>query len=704
MITREDQDGGRRWLQNDVGTFRVEVDLAPLRLSIQAPALGLQLQGCGIAATLSGLRVQAERAEVIESDATRSLRLVSQAQAGIEFEVELEVASARPEVEICVRLRNGAAAELVLTSIDSLFCDPAQSGRRELAGQSLQMFQQGYHSGSLARYTGLEDQNRDARDAEHTGPETPDGSRELLVSDAVTQLAAPDGPVVAVGFISHRERHTHVGVRHQGRQPTGFRACSELSGHTLAPGQQVAAERLWLALLPPQSDGIAHWADRAAECLRARATETARLGPEKRGSLGSVPNAQDPLATLRVPTPLPLAKRSWAELKEWASALTRQNVRACARFAPFLLPEGSELAGRHREWLLRDDKGKIRRLTYGGSTHVVLDPGHSKVQAWLRELATRMKRSGIRTLELEMLRVATLPGPDRRERESAIQAYRHCLGVLRDTLGDGAYLIGADAPIGPSIGVLDAVRFGSDANAGARPPLLGRWFQRSRVRAARSTPLLRANLHRRLWCNEWESASPSGSAENLFGRAVYAASADTRSDTHSWPCTGAKAEVVARSGATAAASVVQRWPDGSTLLLAANPSAHPRSLGIELALLGLEGPVNVYSVDEARMLPECMIRLATGLIPAGGFALFRITPKSDQPQILGSTLHYTAGALGTQLEAEGTALRLSAQLPGRRQGSIWFSDTRGHVSRVELGFDDAIGVEIPACEGGPWGR
>ena len=710
------------------GSLRVLIELAPLRLSLGNEAEGLHLRGARPRLRLGDQSLFADRASVVEPKASGKLKLRADLNADLELELEIAFASNSPALELGLRVTNRGNSGIEIDALDSLFCDPADGGELELPGRELRMLQMGFHSGTPARSTRLSDQSRAARGGETTGPRTPPGTREFLTSDVATQVAAPSGPVLAFGFVSHRQWFTHVSLRHHGRIARGFHARTELENATvLEPGASLHAERFWITLLPGGSDGIAQWASRAAETMHARGIRSEEvLGLEVAGpieSLGPLLDLGVRVATLRANAQLPLSKHTLTGLKTWASAAKARGIRPALCFAPFLLPERSELANRHPDWFLSDDGGGPIRLQHRGEAQLVLDPGKPKVQSWLRDLATSLRRAGIHTLELEKLDVCTLPGLRGPEQAPALEAYRRAIGTLRDSLGEEAYLIGTDAPIGPSIGIFDAVRMGPQPGAHWQPS----WLKRLRgdsdsgAEAALVAVLSRANLHRRLWCNE---AGPFGFAfatgrmkaaeqeacrtiSGFCARSVLAVDSLEQSRTEPsfyWP-TATQPLRMLPATAEQPDFIYQHWPDGSVVVLAINLSSRSRELKLDAETFGLVGPMRPFSVSARKLLSDSANPISSGPIAPHGVVLLRLVATRAESQVLGSSLHYSAGSLGTEIEraTDGT-LVLHARLPGRRSGRIWYTDTTGDVRDVELGFEDEISVQLPAAESGPWER
>ncbi len=179
--------------------------------------------------------------------------------------------------------------------------------------------------------------------------------------------------------------------------------------------------------------------------------------------------------------------------------------------APFTVHPQSELAAEHPSWLLRDKRGRpVSAGFYANSFFArVLDPTHPGVEEYLHELIeTAVEAWDYRYLKLDFLYAAALPGLRHNASLTRAQAYRHALEIIREAAGEETYLVGCGAPLGPSVGLVDAMRIGPDTAPYWTPkiPYLGELF-----RNAASLPSLRNSLrniatrawmHGRWWTND----------------------------------------------------------------------------------------------------------------------------------------------------------------------------------------------------------
>jgi alpha-galactosidase len=179
-------------------------------------------------------------------------------------------------------------------------------------------------------------------------------------------------------------------------------------------------------------------------------------------------------------------------------------------FAPLLAHRSSRLVRDHPEWMLRGAHGQAVRAGRIADLAVrALDPTHPGVIEHLRELVDTMTHVwGYQHLRLGGLYAAALPGRRHNLQMTRAQALRHALTVIREAAGPQVYLTGCEVPLGPAVGLLDAVRVAPDAAPFWTPRA---WGAPILARDNPVAPSLRNNLrgvitrawmHGRWWVND----------------------------------------------------------------------------------------------------------------------------------------------------------------------------------------------------------
>jgi alpha-galactosidase len=194
-----------------------------------------------------------------------------------------------------------------------------------------------------------------------------------------------------------------------------------------------------------------------------------------------------------------------------AESITSAGYTAGIWLAPFLASPRSRVAKRHPEWLAREPGGERPAI---GMYHDVwggvmwqLDPTHPEVAEHLAATARALVDAGYRYLKLDFTFSAAMPGrfvdPTRTPAERVRLAYE----AVREGAGDDAFLLACGCPLGPVVGVVDAMRIGADvAPWWSAPPeersLAGYEEAAPATRHAFVNTCTRSWQHRRLWLND----------------------------------------------------------------------------------------------------------------------------------------------------------------------------------------------------------
>ncbi|MFW6007055.1 MAG: glycoside hydrolase family 36 protein [Halanaerobiales bacterium] len=170
------------------------------------------------------------------------------------------------------------------------------------------------------------------------------------------------------------------------------------------------------------------------------------------------------------------ANEEWPSgMKKAASAIKKQGYTAGLWTCPYLAKTDSALYREHPEWILKDDNNNKITFTVNDKTSYVLDPTHPEVLTWLEKIYNKFTREwGFTYHKLDFMRAAIL--------EEAVQyydsectraeAYRRGLKAIRKGTGDSAYILVCGGLYGPSAGIADGQRTGSDVH--------GKWDDKTR--------------------------------------------------------------------------------------------------------------------------------------------------------------------------------------------------------------------------------
>ncbi|ENY72258.1 alpha-galactosidase [Aeromonas diversa CDC 2478-85] len=138
--------------------------------------------------------------------------------------------------------------------------------------------------------------------------------------------------------------------------------------------------------------------------------------------------------------------------------------------APFIAEPGSALFRDHPDWFVKDEQGRplaAELVTYGGwrcTPWYVLDGTHPEVQRHLASLFRILRAQwGIDYFKLDANFWGAIHGGHFHDPlATRIEAYRRGMAAVRRGAGEDAFLLGCNAPIWPSVGLVDGMRVGDD--------------------------------------------------------------------------------------------------------------------------------------------------------------------------------------------------------------------------------------------------
>ena len=193
----------------------------------------------------------------------------------------------------------------------------------------------------------------------------------------------------------------------------------------------------------------------------------------------------------------------WLTLSDRFSSLGAvvDRIRGAGRragiwVAPFLLGARSATLRDHPDWAIEGaDPG-----TGWDQQLAALDITRPGAEAYLREVFGTFRDLGIDYFKIDFIFAGAMDGRRADPSVSGVEAYRHGLRVIRESIGPEAYLLGCGAPTLASVGLVDAMRVGPDIGHHFEP-LDGDLSQPSQRAAAQNTRW-RAWQHGRFWVND----------------------------------------------------------------------------------------------------------------------------------------------------------------------------------------------------------
>jgi len=469
-------------------------------------------------------------------------------------------------------------------------------------------------------------------DVRNPSPQRPGHFR----SDMFTAIAnLRSNEALVAGFLTCRSAFGGIEVVVHGKRCSRFAAVTDADDVPLAPGEDFVTEPLWLGAARSAHAGLGAYTAAVAAAMQARVparspvgwcswyhyftgvTEAAML--ENLRALAAL-RSDVHFDYVQVDDGYQSAVGDWVTtnpkfprgMGSLATQIAAEGFEPGIWIAPFIARRGSRLLREHPDWFVQTAGGRPRFALYNpvwgwwGNCYAI-DTTHPAVQDWLRNLIhTVVHFWGYRVLKLDFLYAAALPGRRYDPHATRATALRRGLEIVRETAGDDIFLLGCGCPLGPAIGVVDAMRIGPDVT-----PYWSKWHSRGPQRdlhglatkhAVRNT-LTRAFLHRAWWLNDPDclmvrEADTELTLEEVLTLATAIAVTDgmvvlsDRMDTvtperlavlqRTLAATGGRAEVVDLMRSDVPEIVVSRAP-GRTLLAVFNFADEPVSKRIDLA-------------------------------------------------------------------------------------------------------------------------
>ncbi len=543
----------------------------------------------------------------------------------------------------------------------------------------------------------------------------------------LTGIAA-DAPSLVVGWTRQWDFVGLVEVHREPGPDPRLWAWADGEAIPLPPEEMVWSEPLLVQFVPPRDpDPLGAFAAAVGRMSKARVPREAPVGwcswyhYYERVRPEDVQRTVDRLRSLRSQVPVNViqvddgyqaAVGDWLtpnerfadRMPQLAATIREAGFQPGLWLAPFIVARDARLAREHPDWLLRDAHNRVVNAGYlWRSFTCALDVTHPGVQEYLREvIETVVHRWGYTYLKLDFLYAGALPGRRHNPNLTRPQVLRLGLGLIREVAGDEVFLLGCGCPLGPAVGMVDAMRIGPDIAPHWHPKLYGLsrpWRGKvsypAAANAVRNT-LTRAAYHRRLWwndpdcvlvrvrdnrLNEREVQSWLSVVGLCGGHVVWSDDVDAvPPERRAWlaallpvqPEVGRPLDLMEHTvPETVVLSLKRPWGEGVTVGLF-NWRDEPRTRTLQLGVLGLDWqrPHHVldfwsghyYRVTEG-------YRVFVNIPPHTGHVL-GIKPLQEVPHLAGSTFHISQGGEIREWEWDPPYLRFKVCLGRDGEGTV----------------------------------
>jgi alpha-galactosidase len=337
--------------------------------------------------------------------------------------------------------------------------------------------------------------------------------------------------------------------------------------------------------------------------------------------------------------------------------------------------------------------------TYG------LDLSHPEVREWLREIFRTIRHEwGYELFKVDFIFAGGLLGRRHNPQMTRAQAVRQGLEIIRQAIGEDAFLLGCGTPLGPSIGLVDAMRIGPDVAANWHPFWSDLTFPAAEN--ALRNAVTRYFMHGALWLSDPDcllvrtrddesnmvlnEMRTMASIIGLCGGMVL--SGDNLSSIRRGRLKYLKQVLPPYGRAAIALDLFEREMPGLLALPVetdwgqwlvvglVNWADRTTETTIELADLEMpKGRYHVYNYWRRRYLGTVQDRLTIKRHQPHETVLLLIKPVSDRPELLTSTFHVTQG--GVEVSGigwhgsweKGRTLVVQLEKAGRQRGKLLFA-------------------------------
>jgi len=187
-----------------------------------------------------------------------------------------------------------------------------------------------------------------------------------------------------------------------------------------------------------------------------------------------------------------------------AKKIREAGFRPGIWIAPFICDAKSKLYAEHRDWIARDERGRLVKAGFNplwSGTFYALDVDHPEVRAYVARVFENARATwGFELLKLDFLYAAALV---QRKNKPRARAMREAMEWLRGLAGD-ALLLGCGVPLASAFGLVEYCRIGADVSMSWEERMLALIGARERLSTINSlqNTIARRHLTGRVWLND----------------------------------------------------------------------------------------------------------------------------------------------------------------------------------------------------------
>lgn len=388
-----------------------------------------------------------------------------------------------------------------------------------------------------------------------------------------------------------------------------------------------------------------------------------------------------------------------------ARAIQEHGLTPGLWIAPLVAKPRARTIRRRPHWVLRRGAGTPSSAGYSWDTFVLgLDPTEPGALSHIQDVIhNAVQQWGFRYLKLDFLYGGALRGRRHNRELTRAAALRQVYRAIRQAAGEDTFLLGCGSPLGPAVGIFDAMRVGPDVAPRWKPSYRGiqTWFgyepSLPSVRNAVRNTLTRSALNQRWWINDPDCLILRGSDTHLtlpeaqtLATVVSLSGGSVIDSDHLPSMSGERIAMLASllpplQGRLEVRDLFQRaYPENLVLAqsgavgewwLVARLNWEDTAQVVVLDLSDLDpdytGEYKGVDFWRAEVVRTCHRRLERE-IPAHGVSLLAVrTGAERQAAWLGDTLHVSQGSQVIEWDSDGQGVRARLELGRTAGGHVW---------------------------------
>jgi alpha-galactosidase len=741
---RFDEVPGEMVLDN--GLIRVEVHQTRGTYDIIDLAAGRRvLSDCAVAVTLRDGPTFRTRGESLEFTGTKEIDDRQGRGISMIFLRDTDLDD-EPELSLTITLYHDQPFAIVQTEVQNLLATPIHvQSLLPLEGatldigvpaETLSFYKHGWQSWSPSIVLSCADGDLQVSPPVSAQGKQPAPGPVRFVSDLVTALADPaaDYGIVA-GFVSAADQFSHV---YFDREPSALSAVSWADGVGVAPKSVISSESLYIQPSSGPTRALQRFGDvMALEMDALPAGEitsgwcswyyyfTAVSEADIMSNLEFLAEHKDilPVEYVQIDDGYQAEIGDWLTtndkfpngMKWLADQIHARGYKAGLWLAPFIAGKNSRLFADHPDWFVQFPGGgpAIATMNWGQLCHC-LDLTHPEVLDWLRSTFRTISQDwGYDYVKIDFIYGGAVDGVRRDKDVTRAQAYRRGLETIRDVIGPG-FILACGNPMGPSVGLVDGARIGPDVAPwwrSAVPESSAMALSAPSALNSIRNAITRFWMHNRLWANDPDCLLVRETDTQMSGDEVRALATvigltgGMVLDSDNLPkLSDSRREIISQLlpvyGRSAVPLDLFRTP-GLPTLLSLDCGTHTllavfnwSDESAEMAIPLPDLPHHVFEFWEREYLgvQEGSLTLP---VPPHGCRLLRLSPDAGRPQVVGSSLHITIGAMEIGSETwDGEKLSITLRPVGNKNGELFIArDGRVQTLAVE-GPVEQLTIEV----------